>query len=304
MPLISKIAAALVLIFVVRAFADAPALTKSIELEWEAVENAFGYEVQLTPKAGGTAITFKTVEPQLTQEVPVGVYNLRIRARHKEFADHWSAWSDAMTVEVLSKDLNLEYPKDGTVLKSASDAREEVRFEWTAVDQVKEYTLKIWTEETKDDPITFVTRKNSQRLKLIPSKVYFWQVTFESSSKVSYVQQAKTASFILEGPKLVEPSIKPFAATEPKTSLTWSSSEKTKEYKATLNFRFLDEQAAVKKKEILTKETKWEFGKLKPGVYKLEVIATAPRHANSDPGVYEFQIKPTEAEVTQALATY
>jgi len=312
---INKILAIFALLFFLPAHADSeetpvgPPMAevtpmKTIELEWEAIDNAFGYEILLTPEGGGAALTFKTEEPKFSREIPVGVYRLKIRARHKEFADHWSPWSDPMTVEVLSKELSLIYPAENAVLKAPTDERLEVRFEWTPVDNAKDYTIKIWTEETKDDPITFVTRKNSQRLKLIPSRVYFWQVTFESANNVSYVQQAKTSTFILEGPKLVEPSIKPFAANEVKTKLSWTASEKTKAYKATLNFRFIDDPEWKTKKQKTLSEPVWEFGRLKPGVYKLEVVATAPRHASSDPGTYEFSVKPTLGEVRRALATF
>ncbi len=38
---------------------------KGIELEWEPVENAFGYEIRLTPKGGGEPLVFKNDGQQI-----------------------------------------------------------------------------------------------------------------------------------------------------------------------------------------------------------------------------------------------
>jgi len=274
---------------------------KTIEMEWEPVENAFGYELRLTPKAGGTPLVFRVMENKFVQDVPVGVYILRIRSRHKDVADHWSPWSDPLTLEVLVKELHLLEPANEAVLTSASDAREEVTFSWTKIEKAKDYVLKIWTEESKDKPMTFITRKNSQRLKLLPGRVYFWQVTFESATQVTYAQEARPFMFSLQGQKLLKPSIIPVTPPAEIKELSWIKSPKAKSYKVKLMSHHLDESDWKALNEAEVEETKLSLEKLKPGFYKLEVVAKAPRHAPSEPGVYEFAVKPTEAELKAAL---
>ncbi len=260
-----------------------PPQMKTIELEWEALDNAFGYEVRLTPETG-KPIFFRTMESRLSEEVPVGVYSLRIRSRHREH-DLWSDWSDPIRFEVLKKELELLEPKHEEVLTAQTNAREEVQFKWTEVAKAKRYTLSIWTEETKEKPLIFVTGKNSQRLKLLPGQIYFWQVTFESATNVNYVQVIKTFSFTVQGPKLVKPSILPFKPGEPQVKLTWLSSKRAKSHKAKLSFRYLDEAGGKEIKVTETEAREWAFGELPAGAYKLEVQAFADRSAPSDPGV-------------------
>lgn len=274
---------------------------KTIELEWDAVENAFGYEIRLTPKGGGSPLTYKVLENKFTQDVPVGIYILRIRSRHKEVEDHWSAWSDPLTLEVLVKELLMLEPAHEAVLTSKSEAREEVTFTWTKIDKARDYVLKIWTEETKEKPLTFVTRKNSQRLKLIPGRVYYWQVVFESATQVTYAQETRTYMFMLQGQKLIQPSIHPLPPATEIKEFTWVKTPKAKSYQAKLSYHFLDEDKFEKMKEADLTEARWATERLKPGVYRLEVIAKAPRHASSDAGFLEFTVKPTEAEINQAL---
>lgn len=277
-----------------------PPELKTIELEWEAQDNADGYEVRLTPE-GGKPIFFRTFEPKLSEEVPTGIYSLRIRSRHKEMHDLWSPWSDALRLEVLRKELHLLEPENETTLIAASAARQEVLFKWSEIAKARDYTLKIWTEETKEKPLVFVTRKTTQRLKLLPSQVYFWQVTFESANAVSYVQTVRTSMFTMQGPKLVKPSITPFKPGEERTGLSWISGKKSQSYEAVLSFRYLDESEWTAIKEEKTADTRWDFGKLKPGAYKLEVVAQSTRNAPSDKGTYEFVVKPSREELNQKL---
>ncbi len=283
------------------ALLDEAPMLKTIELEWEPVENADGYEVRLTPE-GGKPIFFRTFESKLSEDVPVGVYSLRIRSRSKEASDLWSPWSDALRLEVLKKELLLLEPQHESLIAAISGARQEVEFKWTPVEKARRYVLKIWTEETKDKPLVFVTTKSSQRLKLLPSQIYFWQVTFESATATSYVQVVRTFMFTMQGPKLVKPSIVAFKPREEQTALSWISSKKAKSHTARLFFHYLDENEWTEIKEWKSEEgTTWEFGKLKPGAYKLEVVAHAPRHADSDKGVYEFVVKPKREELEKRM---
>ena len=273
---------------------------KTIELEWEAVENADGYEVRLTPETG-KQIFFKTADSKLSEQVPVGVYSLRIRSKHKESSDLWSPWSDAIRLEVLKKELQLLEPQNEVVLTANSNKREEVAFKWSEVAKAKTYTLQIWDEQTKEKPLTFITKKNSQRLKLLPGRVYFWQVTFESSTAVNYVQVIKTNMFTIQGARLVKPSIHAFKTGAEQKVLSWISSKQAKSHSVKLFFRYLDEEKWTQVNTAEVPTVMWEFGKLKPGMYKLEVIAHAPKHTSSEPGSYEFLVKPKRAELESEL---
>jgi hypothetical protein len=276
-----------------------PAVLKTIELEWDAVENAGGYEVKLTPADGGKSMQFTTLENHISEQVPVGNYDLQVRAKSSDGSDY-SPWSEKMPFAVAAKELTPIHPEDGATLDGHAEAKQTVEFKWTPVDKIKLYTLIVWNEERKDKPWIFTTKETSKKIDVPPAQVYHWQVKFDSADDVEYQQQLKTFSFTLLGAGLLKPEIntKP---PHPIVALNWKPTPDAKEYLVKLYFRYLDVKKWKPVREEKMSLTEIKLAKLKPGAYKLEVIATAPRHMPSEAGVFEFFIKPTEEELSRAL---
>jgi hypothetical protein len=279
------------------ATAPAPEVWKTIELEWEKIDKADTYEVRLTPATGGQVHVFTTPENHLSQNVPVGNYKLQIRARDNETGD-MSAWSAASDLEVAVKEIIPLHPADQAIINAETTAKQSIEFKWTPVDKVRIYTLKVWSEEKKDNPWTFTGRATSRRLEVPPGRVYYWQVSFESANDVSYHQEPKIFSFTLEGTQLLQPEIHPYQAGK---DLSWKGGAETKFYKTKLYYRHLDEKEWKLIGENSVNEAQLPFAKMKPGNYKIEVIAAAPRRLNSPPANYEFLVKPPYAELMKNL---
>ncbi len=271
---------------------------KSVELEWEPVENAMSYEVRLTPTAGGTARTFKAQENHLTQEVPVGTYTLEVRCLDKN-GETYSPWSAGSTLEVAIKEIMPISPEDNSVIDAEGDKKQAIEFKWSPVDKVKIYTLKVWSSDKKDRPWIFTGTETNKKLAVPPGQVYYWQVSFESANETDYVQQPKVFSFTVQGTKLLMPEITRVAATQ---MLKWPENPDASEFKLRFFYHYLDETEWTLVRDAEVTAAQWPAGKLKAGMYKVEVIATAPRRMSSDPGVLEFTVKPSTAELTQALA--
>ena len=136
-----------------------------MELEWEKVENASGYEVRLTPTDGSKARVFPTVENHFAQEVPVGNYHLQIRARSKETGD-LSPWSAPIELEVAVKEIIPITPADQSTIDAAGNAKQPVEFKWSPVEKVKIYTLKVWSEDRKETPWIFTGKGTSKKLEV------------------------------------------------------------------------------------------------------------------------------------------
>lgn len=278
-----------------------PQALKTIELEWDAVENAGSYEVKLTAEDGQAPMQFTTQEAKLIQQVPVGNYALQVRARSTDGSD-FSPWSEPMPFAVLVKELLPLHPEDKSIVDSDGVKKATVEFRWSPVEKVKIYTLIVWSEDKKDTPYVFSTKVPNKKIDVPPAQTYYWQVKFESADDVAYQQQPQTFSFTLLGKQLVKPEINSKLLPLPK-ELTWRASPEAKEYAAKLYYHYLDEKDWTLLREDKLTATTWEMQKLKAGVYKLEIVASAPRHIPSEPAIHEFTIKPTQQELDQALAT-
>jgi hypothetical protein len=273
-----------------------PEILKSVELEWDQVETVLSYEVRLTPALGGTARVFTAKENHLTQDVPIGTYTLQVRCLGKD-GETFSPWSEGRTLEVANKEVIPISPEDKSTIDAENATKQPVQFKWSPVDKVKIYTLKVWSTDKKDTPWVFTGTDTSKKLAVPPGKVYFWQVSFESAGDTDYAQEPKVFSFTLQGSKLLKPEI-----TRAGPTLNWDANPEASHFLAKFYYRHLDETEWTLVREETLPASSWPIAKLKPGSYKLEVTATAPRHLSSDPAAFEFTVKPSLVELTQARA--
>jgi hypothetical protein len=275
-----------------------PETLKTIEVDWDEVENTTGYEVKLTPATGEKPLFFSTKENHLTRKVPLGTYTLQIRARETDEASPWSA---PTTLEVAIKEIQPLNPEDGSTINAEGKDKQVVEFKWSPVDKIKIYTLKVWSESRRENPWVFTGKTTAKKIEVPPGEVYHWQVSFESADDVSYAQEPRIFSFVLQGTKLLRPEIDAkISKTNPK-SLSWTAPADAKEYDAKLFYRYLDEtEWKLVREETLTTNS-WAMQKLRPGAYKVEVVAHAPRRLSSEKAELEFVIKPTASDLELAL---
>jgi hypothetical protein len=287
------------LINVANAQQEPAPIWKSVELEWEAVENAVGYEVRLTPKDGGATRLFPTQDNHLTQELPTGVYTLEVRSHGAESED-FSPWSKPSLLEVAVKEILPLYPEDGALIDTEAEGKQTIAFKWTAIDQIRAYTLKVWSEDHADKPWQFVCTKPTKQLDVPPGQIYHWQVSFESANETSYQQEPKTFTFTIQGSKLLKPELSKITDPTPK-QLSWTPSADAKSYHTALFYRHLDETqwTPLQIKDLETAQML--VPNLKPGAYKVEIVAEAPHRLKSDAAISEFIVKPSEAELNKAL---
>lgn len=276
------------------------AAIKTIEIEWEEIPKTAGYEVRMMPKGGGKTLKFLAIENRMVQDVPVGHYTMQIRSRAKE-VDYFSPWSEPVPIEVVAKEITPLKPADQATISALGLEKYTVEFEWQPVEGVKEYTLKVWNEHRRDKPWIFTTSKTRKKLDVPPGDVYYWQVLFESNSAVSYAQAPTTFIFTLLGVKLTTPEIIPPESTPTLKHLSWRASDGATAYSVKLFYRHLDEKDWKKVREVQLTSNRWDVHNFKRGAYRLDVQATAPRRTSSDVAQLEFLVKPSDAELQQAL---
>lgn len=282
------------------ASAQLPPPQATVELDWEPISNAQAYEVKLEPKDGGDAIIIKSTENKISQRVPIGEYDVRIRSQDKK-SGYFGKWSAPIAIEVSSKIVKLIYPEDNATLSDFPGEEGEIEFRWEANADARQYTLKVWSDneaEAQEIPVS----DTSYKLKVPLGRIYHWNVTFETNRAVKYQADPLTFSFSLLGKRLLRPEINPkIESDEDQSIIKWTESPEAKAYKSKVMFRYLDETEYRPLAEGEVDTNSWSTQKFKPGAYKIEVVATAPLRMNSEPAVYEYVHKPTEQELEKAL---
>jgi hypothetical protein len=275
----------------------------TLDLEWESVDEADGYELKLIPKQGGNALIFPTEESRISQKVPSGIYILQIRSKEKA-TGYFGAWSEATEIDVVPKVVTLLEPKDQEIIPEPKEKRRDVTLTWQAVPGVRYYHLRIWEDGAEKKGQDFVTTNTSKTLKLVTGHAFFWSVTIEDDKSVRYETKPTPFSFTLLGKQLLTPVIDTDINRSDVAGLRWKASPDAKTYRVRLETKFLDENKwRMHSESTEFTDVKLSFPRLIAGNYRIEVIAEAPQRVSSDPAKFEFTIKPNENELNEKLAT-
>ena len=279
-----------------------PAALATLDLEWEAIDEANGYELKLTPTKGGEPLTFKSDEAKASLKLPIGSYKLQIRSKDKA-SGYYGRYSDPTEVEVEYKILELLTPPDESILGDEKNAskKKKVVFAWSPAPNAQTYTMKIWSDDP-DKAKEFKTAGTTVTLNLPSGRKYFWQVTFATKNAVGYIADPRRSSFMLLGPQLVTPVIDSNLAIPFVTKAKWSQSPGAERYEVRILKRHLDETEFTPIIEKPDRElNQLDFSRLAPGFYRIEVTAHAKNRVSSETGFYEFGIKPPAREMLTAL---
>lgn len=271
----------------------------TIDLEWEAVEGAAGYEVELTPKSGGDKLRFKSEQSTLSEKVPADVYRLRVRSKEAS-SGIYGAWSGSIEVDATAKKIELLEPMELAELNADGSNRRSVEFKWSPAAGARFYILKVWS----DDPTKakeFRTPKTSLRFSVAGMKRYQWSVTFHSEKAINYATPSKTGSFLVRGPPLQKPVLDDIELPYV-TQFSWSKSDGAERYETHLARHALDEtEWAPYRSEPEFKDEVWKVEKLPPGAYRVEVSAHSSLRASSEKDFIEFVVKPTKEDLAKAV---
>ncbi len=272
---------------------------KTIELDWDPIAKASHYEVRLSPVNGDSPLVFRSEEPRLVQEIPVGEYNLSVRAKAKGY-EYYSPWSKAVKVAVELKDLALVAPEDKATIDS-KDRVHTVTFKWTAVQDAKSYTLAIWTLSNPQDIKRFRTKGISKNLSLKTGEEYQWKVEFDSPT-VSYEQHPPIFNLTVLGRKVTTPQITRMNIDGEAPQIKWKKIQGVSGYQVKVLHRYFDEDEFKTVIENSTEKSELSLPLPAPkGIYRVELVARAPLRAPSEPAAREETIKPSASDVANAL---
>ncbi|HWU41891.1 MAG TPA: hypothetical protein VN132_00595, partial [Bdellovibrio sp.] len=180
-----------------------------VNFEWEAIEGAASYEVELKQvktKGEGKTFKFRVPEAAWNGHLAPGKYILKLRSFDRRgVPGDWNAPSD---FNVGLETAVLKYPAAQAQIASKEEETAEVNFEWAPVGGAQKYNFEL----NSDDGKTKISKElegTKISLKIPVAASYSWKVSSINEegieSDAAAVSQFTFLGKPLEAPKLQKP---------------------------------------------------------------------------------------------------
>jgi hypothetical protein len=275
----------------VSAFAENPAkLRRNVEVEWDRIEGAISYEVQVFRKEDQKKkpLRFKMKEPGWSATIKPGTYLMQIRSvDDRGVAGDWSPASE-MTVKLPATIAS--YPEANSIVTSKEENSQELTFRWEPVPGAVKYKFRArspsgsWSQEKE---ISAAAHETS-----VPVGGFInWEVTAVDDAGDDGDKWDAPLTFELRGPPIKKPVIEKPISKYIK-EVKWTAPSFAKNYLYDLQFQNPETRKweAVEKKTdhvstSLTLDTSRPSGK-----YRLQVLAMGDHRPNSPVAKLEFEM--------------
>ncbi len=182
---------------------QAQSYRRLVNFEWETIEGASKYEIEIRKKGQAKANLFKSVEPAWSGRLQVGHYEFRLRTLdQRQVPGEWSGYAD---LDVMLEPVKIKSPAPQANLKSVDEEKIDVLFEWEAVPDAKEYilTVKNLINEVIAEEKTESLKKE---ISLKSAAQYTYQIKAVQSGKIES-ESVDAVSFTIVGPRLAKAQI-------------------------------------------------------------------------------------------------
>lgn len=263
--------------------------SSSLSLKWQPVPGAQSYELEFTSKSDPDKQVRKQVKKtQAKVSLLPGKYELRTRSYDKEGVP--GPWSEGVEVAVKQlQNLSLS-PEDGSIVNAEAQGKHSVSFKWNPMTGVKRYLLFIEGEKFKK---VYKTTETTHTVDLPIARKYQWEVRAVSPKGIVYRTKDKLFHFTIEGGALNSPVIKKPPTTHVE-EIVWNTVPASSHYSGKLYYKPLLGNVWTLIAEMENEPQRiWSFKEpLKPGAYRVQIIAQAERRIPSEPAQREFIVKP------------
>lgn len=136
------------LLFYSFSIANAEAYRRLVNFEWEPIEDAKFYEIEIRKK--GTTKNpnrFNSVNPEWNGRLPVGKYEFRLRSLDARKVP--GDWSDYAELDVNLEPVKVVSPAPQAKLAATQADQSKVQFEWQAVPVAEEYQIVISNDKNE-----------------------------------------------------------------------------------------------------------------------------------------------------------
>lgn len=267
---------ALGFLFLILSFSASAQVSRWIDMEWEEVPGAKGYEVELFQEVKGSKLTrgkFKLDESRWSHAVSPGQYSLRIRSLDPRGVP--GEWSDYVPLKVRLENPQLLLPVPGAKLD-----KPEVQFEWSEITGAKSYQLVI-LNPTGGLLLNTTLQENKYSFPLRSLGKYDWMVFALEENEGPRPQEIwpkkSFRSFERVGGELDAPFVN--LSLDRKVNLTWQKSPFAQVYE----IDYLPPAGKDKNRRFRLKRLSLRLDprRLKEGGTTFTVKATAPGYEDS-----------------------
>jgi hypothetical protein len=276
----------LVFILMISSASMASEFRRSVSLEWEPIEGAATYDVEFAPTPKGKPITVLARKSFWNGKLPVGNYNMRVRAKDRRKVP--GDWSETQAMTVGLENAKLIYPSSNYKLASKEAETETVVFKWQPVPGAEDYKIEVTSRDGKTK-IVEETSKQEIKVKLPVAQEYTWKVLAQRDEVHS--DAATVDEFFIQGKKLDKPEIVPPANRFVRT-IEW----KHPDFAENFDYSIQKLNPLTKKWENVGnksefKDTSVVFDPAWPGgQYRISVRATSNVRVNSDISQLTFPV--------------
>lgn len=271
----------------------------NVELEWESLENAKGYDLEV--KSTKNTFKFQTKESIWAGRLSPGFFKMRIRARDKRGVP--GEWSEYQEFKVFLDSPEFVNPTSGSIVASSNNDVQNVTFKWKKVFAGKKYTLDVQGLDSNfRKQIELTDEKTTMELPVATK----FMATIRAANEVltSNPEKDRVSEFVVSGKKLAAPKLVPPESLFVR-EVKWNKPEFAQAYSYTL------EKMDVKSQKFnVVEEGKELRGEAMPfkkeypgGTYRVTVKAIASYRPPSEPASLKFTAKEGDrSERAEALA--
>jgi hypothetical protein len=284
-------AALILTLLLLPVFAEAQTRARrNLEIEWEDIEGATGYEVQVTRKVGDKKpIRYRTKIPKWSANIKPGLYNMQIRSYDDRGVP--GDWSPPSELLVRLPSVVAIAPEGGKVMQAVKQKDEPIEFRWEAVPNAVKYKVKV-KSTTSDWTFEKAIEDTALTIDVPAGEMIQWEVYAINDKNEDGDAWEKPLAFELRGPQLLPPTIeKPL--TKYVKEVKWAPSEHSKSY--SYDLKYFNEKTG--KWDIV--ESKRGYGTnvaamdiTRPsGKYRIQVQAIGERRKNSAVQQLDFEMR-------------
>jgi len=263
--------------------ASAEEYRRSIFLEWEPIDEASSYDVEIVKIGEKKQLlkpkVFVSPKAEWSGKLELGQYALKVRGRDRRKVP--GDWSEAQDFTVGLDTPKLILPKSNEKVLTRSEETEKIKFQWQPVSGADEYLFELTSTDGKISE-SQRTRDHDVTLKLPVATGYSWKVTAEN--KKGYKSDTVAIEqFEVWGGKLTRPTL-----TEPANAFVRELEWQRPNYGDNFDYALTRYNEQTKKWEL--KDRKSNFtdskipfsNKLPGGQYKMTIRAKGKLRQNSD----------------------
>ena len=269
-----------------------------IDLEWDEVEGAKGYDINLSELIDDKEYprgTFHSDIPHWSKEENPGKYLLRIRARDNRNAP--GSWGEPITFNVKNYDPLPLSPNDTESITKDENKSNEIKFQWSEVKGVSKYYFQLKKISGKN----ISKNETSNTFIIVPVNEigeYTWDIKNAPEDLFQNKENIKVyRRFSIKGERLKSPIVD-INLNDPRgIIISWPEISRATSYSYSINT--LDETAQNQTLQLETKKTTFgiPLSKIPQGKWFLSIKSLAKDYVDSNDSRVIFLTKDNKTEI-------